>query len=141
MTILLRYLELLLTLAGLAVIFGVSAIIAPSGTTTWQVAAITATLVGVVHGVLFWAIRQRQRAMRLQTVREVQSMLKDIINNQLTIIQGMNHLRSEDPSQTQRATDQISRCVTSISDALQHLSEESLQTWRNKYTRRPAPAP
>lgn len=134
MTILLRHLELIFTLVGVLVIFGVTALITPHDVGPWEVAAITAVLVGVVHGVLFWAVRRRQRVVRLHAVAEIQAMLKDVINNQLTVIQGMDYLRSADPSQTDRATDQIARCVTSISDALQHLSEESLQAWRNKYS-------
>ena len=135
MTILLRYLELILTLVGIVVIFAVTGLITPRGVGPWQVAAITAILVGIVHGLTFWLVRRRQRVVRMQTVTDVQSMLKDVINNQLTVIQGMNYLRTEDPAQTQRATAQIARCVTSISDALQHLSEESLQAWHNKYVR------
>lgn len=135
MTILLRYLELILTLVGIIVIFAVTGLVTPRGVGPWEVAAITAVLVGIVHGVIFWLVRRRQRAVRMQTVTDVQSMLKDVINNQLTVIQGMDYLRTADPAQTQRATAQIARCVTSISDALQHLSEESLRDWHNKYVR------
>ncbi|MBC7366342.1 MAG: hypothetical protein H7343_05935 [Undibacterium sp.] len=142
MNTLLRHLELALTLVGLVVISGVTALIAPRDVGPWQVAAITATLVGVVHGILFWPVRRRQRAVRLQAVAEIQVMLKDVINNQLTVIQGMDYLRTEDPAQTQHATRLISRSVAAISDAIQHLSEESLQAWRNQYGGRgPAPSP
>eukprot|EP01034_Spumella_vulgaris_P002105 gene2104-biopygen1865 len=129
----LRHLELLLTFAGLAVIFLVTALVASDVTSEWQVAAITATLVGIVHGILFWVIRHRQRRVRAQAIKDMQGMLKDVINNQLTVIQGMDFIRNENPDQAQRATDRIARSVTSISDALQHLSDESLRAWRNKY--------
>ncbi len=135
MSILLRYLELILTLAGLVVTFAVTALIAPLGISHWQIAATTAMIVGVVHGVLFWVVRRRQRNVRLEAVNEIQAMLKDVINNQLMVIQGMDDIRTADPAQAQRAHAQISRSVTSISDALQHLSEESLRAWRNKYAR------
>jgi membrane protein implicated in regulation of membrane protease activity len=137
MIILLRYLELILTVVGLLVVFAITALIAPLGINQWQVAAITAMVVGVVHGLLFWVVRRRQRNVRVQAINEMQAMLKDVINNQLTVIQGMDYLRSASPDQTKRASEQIARSVTSISDALQHLSEESLKAWRNKYARQP----
>lgn len=133
MNFVLRYLELVFTMVGIAVIFGVTALFSSPRTSIWQVAAITATVVGLIHGVLFWLVRRRQRQVRLTTITELQGMLKDIINNQLTVIQTMNNLREARPEETKRACDYTSRSVTAISDALQHLSEESLRTWQAKY--------
>jgi len=70
MNFLLRYLELVFTAAGLLVIFGVTALVHPQGIDASTVAAITATLVGVVHGVLFWAVRHRQRLARQHAFSE-----------------------------------------------------------------------
>jgi hypothetical protein len=136
MNFILRYLELVFTVVGLGVIFGVTALFSPRGATIWEVAAITAAVVGVIHGLLFWLVRRRQRQVRLTTIAELQGMLKDIINNQLTVIQAMNNLRESRPEEARRACDYTSRSVTAISDALQHLSEESLRTWQAKYDRR-----
>ena len=136
MNFILRYLELIFTAVGIAVIFGVTALFSTRGTSVWQVAAITAGLVGVIHGVLFWLVRRRQQAVRRATIDDLQGMLKDIINNQLTVIQAMNNLREARPEETKRACDYTSRSVTVISDALQHLSEESLRTWKAKYDHR-----
>ena len=136
MNFLLRYLELVFTVVGIAVIFGVTALFSSPGTSVWQVAAITAIVVGVIHGVLFWLVRQRQRAVRLQTISELQGMLKDIINNQLSVIEAMNNLRESRPEKAQQACDYTSRSVTKIFNALQHLSAESLQRWQEKYDHR-----
>jgi hypothetical protein len=136
MVLILRHLELLLTFAGLAVIFLVTALITPAETTHWQVAAVTATLVGIVHGMLFWVVRRRQQRVRVRAIAEMQAMLKDVINNQLTVIQGVSYLWSEDSAHARRATDRIRLGVTSISQALQHLSDESLSAWHSKYKHR-----
>jgi len=133
MKFILKYLEILFTLAGLAVIFVAVLVFTPRGASPWQVAAITATLVGVVHGVLFWMIRWRQREVRRVVIADVQAMLKDVINNQLALILAMSNLRDERAEETLRAGDYISRSVTAISEALRHLSDESLHSWLAKY--------
>lgn len=136
MNFVLRYLELIFTLVGIGVIFGVTALFSSPHTSVWQIAAITAMLVGVIHGLLFWLVRRRQQHVRQTTITELQGMLKDIINNQLTVIQAMNNLREANPEETKRACDYTSRSVIAISDALQHLSEESLRSWKTKYDQR-----
>jgi len=133
MKFVLKYLEILFTLAGLAVIFIAVLAFTPRGASPWQVAAITATLVGIIHGALFWMIRRRQREVRRAVIGDVQAMLKDIINNQLALILAMSNLREERAEETLRAGDYISRSVTTISEALRHLSDESLHSWMAKY--------
>lgn len=136
MNFILRYLEIVFTVVGVGVIFGVTALFSSRGASVWQVAAITAIMVGVIHGLLFWVVRRRQHQVRLTTIVELQGMLKDIINNQLTVIRTMNDLRDVRPGEAQRAFDYTARSVTTISDALQHLSEESLRSWKAKYEHR-----
>jgi two-component sensor histidine kinase len=63
-------------------------------------------------------------------------MLKDIINNQLTVIRTMNDLRASRPEETQRAVDYTSRSVAAIAEALQHLSDESLRSWKARHDHR-----
>jgi hypothetical protein len=137
----LRYLEILFTLAGLAVIFLAVLLFAPRGASPWRVAAITATLVGIIHGVLFWLIRRRQREIRRIVITDVQAMLKDIIDNQLKLILAMSNLREVHAEETKRAGDYISRSVSTISDALQHMSDESLHKWIVKYRTTDSAAP
>lgn len=143
MKFMLKYLELLFTLAGLAVILVAVLIFTSRGSGPWPVAAITATLVGVVHGVLFWMIRRRQREVRRAVIADVQAMLKDVINNQLALILAMSNLREERAEETLRAGDYISRSVTTISEALGRLSDESLHSWmaKNRVTDSGVPFP
>jgi uncharacterized membrane protein len=133
MKFLLRYLEIVFTLAGLAVIVIAVVLFTPKGTSPWKVAGIVATLVGVVHGILFWLVRRRQRIVRAAVIADVQSMLKDIINNQLAVILAMSTLREARLDEAVKAGDYISRSVTAISEALQHLSDDSLRSWLRKY--------
>lgn len=130
-----NYLEIIFTIAGLAVIFLVSALFHPGGYDTWQVAAITATAVGVVHGLLFWFIRRRQRELRRAAITEIQGMLQEVITNQLAVIRAMAELKHERPAEAQRAATYIGQAVTAISDSLRHIDEESLKTWELKRPR------
>lgn len=132
---LLRNLEIYLSLAGLAVIFGVTLLLRPFGFDAWTVAAVTATFVGVVHGLIFWAVRRRQHTLRIETIREIQHMLKDMINNQLTVIQTMASMPCADMVDTRKFSDPVNRSVGKISAALQDLSDESLRRWKEHYGR------
>jgi NADH:ubiquinone oxidoreductase subunit 2 (subunit N) len=133
MKFILRYLELIFTVAGLVVIFAAALVFSRVGASYWRVAAITATIVGVIHGILFWVVRRRQRAVRRAVIADVQAMLKDMINNQLAVILAMSELREARAEETRRASDYISRSVSAISGALQHMSDESLRSWLVKY--------
>jgi hypothetical protein len=133
MKFLLRYLEIVFTLAGLAVIFLAVLLITPRNASRWEVAAVAATLVGVIHGLLFWLVRRRQQEVRRVVIADVQDMLKDIIDNQLTVILAMSNLREAHAEETVRAGQYISRSVAAISEALRHLSEDSLRSWLAKY--------
>lgn len=129
----LRHLEIYLTLAGLIVTFAATAWIAPAGVTAWAVAAVTATAVGVLHGLIFWLVRRRQRQVRETALREVRSMLNDIINNQLTVIQTMNDLHREGAVETRRACDGVAQSIQTINHVVHSLSEESLRQWQARY--------
>lgn len=135
MSFLLRYLEIIFTLAGLAVIFLVTALVKPTAASSWQVAAITATAVGVIHGLLFWVIRHRQREARHNAIKDMQAVLQDVVNNQLAVIQAMAELRQARPEEAQRACSYISQAVGSISDSLKNIDEDRIKSWRLKYPR------
>jgi len=136
MNAILRHLEIIFTLAGIAVVFLVTALFRGGTANLWEVAAITATLVGVIHGLLFWLVRRRQREVRRAAIAELQWMLQDIVNNQLAVIQAMADLREATPAEAKRASAYIAKSVGTISEALRHLSEESLRNWRSRYDTR-----
>jgi len=80
----LRYLELILTLVGVVVIVLIFAIF--RNTTPWKAAAICAVVVGVVHGLIFYLVRSRQRKTRSQEVFSIRGMLDDMVNNRLNVV-------------------------------------------------------
>lgn len=129
---LLRHLELYLSAAGLIVVIAATTLLKGIGYDPWIVGTITAVLVGVIHGIIFWLVRRRQQAVRLATIREIQSMLQDLINNQLTIIETAAHL-SGLPLAENLHRSHITNSVQKISSALQELSEESLHRWKQRY--------
>ncbi len=81
---LLRYLELILTAVGVLVIFLIFAIF--RDTTPWKAAAICAVVVGVVHGVIFYLVRARQRKTRSEEVFSIRGMLDDMVNDRLNVV-------------------------------------------------------
>lgn len=125
-------LELVLTAAGLLVIFGVH-FVGKSHGGSWMIAAITATAVGAIHGLIFWLVRSRQRHIRIRALEEAKRMLKDIVNNQLCIIQFSADLQSRDAACVKDAHSRISASVGHINSALNEISEESLDLWKKKY--------
>ena len=134
MKAILRHLELILTFAGLVVIFGATALVHPDGVSSWTVAAITATAVGIIHGILFWVVRRRQRQVRQAALADVEQMLRDVIANQLSVIRLSAHLNRDPASEkTQIAIERLENAVANIHGAISNISEESLATWRTRY--------
>jgi hypothetical protein len=82
MKVLLRYLELILSALGVVVILAIPTLFFPSPQHRWIAAAITATAVGVIHGLIFFTVRDRQRTIRTQTIREMQLLVDDLVRNQ-----------------------------------------------------------
>jgi hypothetical protein len=78
MTLLLRYLELILTAAGVVVVFVVFAIFRDGG--PWKAAAVCAVAVGVLHGIIFYIVRAQQRKARSSEVFSIRGMLDDMVS-------------------------------------------------------------
>jgi len=124
----LKYIELILTGAGILVVAFVPSLFSSEEHLLLS-RAITALLVGVLHGIIFFLIRHRQRQVREQTLNEIRGMLKDVLNNHLTVIS----LTTSNDSAASKAVERIQRSTFAISDALDNISEESLSSWKKKY--------
>lgn len=135
MKTLLRNMELYFSLGGLLVILFTVVLISPRGYDPWVMGAITVLLAGMLQALTIWLVQRRQRRLRHKVFHEVQQMLKDLINNQLTVIQTMSNLREANPAEANRACDYITRSVNTITAALHELSEDSLQRWQRQYER------
>lgn len=124
--------ELWLSGAGIAVIVGVPNLLAPTPGSFWKVAAITAIGVGLLHGVIFWVIRRRQRVIRRQSIDEIREMLGDVVKNKLAVID--MYLPEDDGQQVVEAQlDGIRETIDQISLHIDTVSEESIKDWRTKY--------
>lgn len=130
---LLQNMELHLTAVGLLVILASGLISQNMSTDAWRVTAITATAVGIIHGIIFWLVRRRQRQVRLLAIHSVKNMLKDVVNNQLAVLRLANDLNEENPH-TSNAK-QVDESIDQIKQAIESLSQESLRTWQERYGR------
>jgi hypothetical protein len=100
-----------------------------------QELAVTALGACVVQGLVFWALRRRYRRVRLEMIAELRAMLKDRINNQLTIVlMSVTQRRDSRVSQAERELLEAAMDATvTVSRVLDELSIESLTGWKAKY--------
>ena len=124
--------ELLLSGAGLAIILVVPQFIASDGFEYWQATAVTAIAVGLLHGIIFWFIRRRQRLIRQQSILQIREMLHDVMRNQLGIISFNAYLSQGDA----QYIEQIETTISEMVSVLDHISDESFQSWREYYGER-----
>ena len=95
-------------------------------------AAITAIGVGLLHGLIFWVIRRRQRVVRQQSIEEIREMLGDVVKNKLSVID--MYLPADDGQDVVEAQlDGIRETIEQISVHVDTLSEESIKDWKTKY--------
>jgi hypothetical protein len=100
-----------------------------------QELAVTALGACVVQGLVFWAVRRRYRRVRREMIAELRAMLKDRINNQLTIVlMSVTQRRDSRISEAEQELLQAAIDATvTISRVLDELSMESLTGWKAKY--------
>ncbi len=79
----LKYLELILTAVGVVVVIAVFALF--RNMEPWKAAAVCAVAVSVVHGVIFYGVRARQRRIRSKAVTSIRSVLDDLVQNKLSV--------------------------------------------------------
>ena len=102
--------------------------------TNEQELAITALAACVFQGVVFWLLRRRYRRVRGEMITELRAMLKDRINNHLTIVLMSVTQRREPTSSTERELLQAAIAATAaVSRVLEEMSMESLRTWKARY--------
>ncbi|MBC8161246.1 MAG: hypothetical protein H7Z42_08505 [Roseiflexaceae bacterium] len=128
----LRNIELWLSAAGIAIILLVPRLIGAQNDAYWQVAVWTAASIGVLHGLIIWGVRQRQRQVRHAAVSDIRNMLKDRINNRLSCIT-LNVSMIATAEETLEDVRDIEESVKTISALLDAISEESVQDWKATY--------
>ena len=118
MTTLLRYLELILTAAGIIVV--VLFFVAFRNLTPWKAAALSATSVSVIHGVIFFAVRSAQRSARNRALQSIRRRLDDLVRNKLQVVLFATEIHDQDWRPAAQ------RAVQEIQNSLQHIEAESL---------------
>jgi peptidoglycan biosynthesis protein MviN/MurJ (putative lipid II flippase) len=100
-----------------------------------QELAVTALAACVVQGLLLWFMRRRSRRVRQEMIGELRAMLKDRINNHLTVVlMSVSQRRSSPASENERELLQMAIASTAaVSRVLDELSVESLRRWKAKY--------
>ncbi len=124
-----RNIELWLSAAGLGVIVAVPPLLGVQGDAAWRAGALTAVAVGVLHGVVFWLVRRRERLHREAALRDARRMLQHVVNNQLMVVLGRISLAPgmrEDRESLAEAT----RAIQRISSVINSLSDESVRDWK-----------
>jgi len=122
--------ELWLTALGLVVVLTVPAALADH-VPFWPTMAVTAAGVGVIHGLIFWMVRRRQRTVRGEAITDIREMLSDRVNNHLTLV--LLDLEDGtigiDPDRLRG----IQATLGEVTALVGSLSEETLRGWRARY--------
>ena len=127
----LRHLEPIFAALGLVLIGAGAIVLHDRVESPWLWCTLLATGIGVTQVLLLWAIRSRQRIARDQIICEVQTMLQDVINNQLVVIQMADQINRRKPGAVPESA--VERSVGVIYEAVASLSHDSLHAWTQKY--------
>ncbi|HXC24751.1 MAG TPA: hypothetical protein VNU46_02470 [Gemmatimonadaceae bacterium] len=121
--------ELYLTTVGVIICFAIPVLFGVHN--YWQVLAITAVGISILHGVLFWVVRRRQRRLRQELIEAMRPMLSDRIKNLLTVVLMAATERSEmmDAARVEAAI----TAADEITATLDQLSLESVRRWHRHY--------
>ena len=118
----LEYLELILTAAGVLVIIVFFYIFRDIA--AWKAAAISALAVGVLHGVIFFAVRSAQRRARAVAIRNIRARLDDLVRNKLQVVLFATEIKDQDWRPAAQ------RAVQEIINNLNQIEAESLTAIR-----------
>jgi uncharacterized membrane protein (Fun14 family) len=133
----LNNIELILTAVGIGVILLSGFVASRSAFSLETATAVSATLVGVIHGILFWLLRRRQRQVRREAIGQIREMLEDLGKNRLqTIKMSLYMVQIHQPEQeerTRKSFDRVYQILAEMSTLIDHISEESLADWRHRY--------
>ncbi len=126
----LNNIELILTAVGIGVILLSGFVASRSAFSLETATAVSATLVGVIHGILFWLLRRRQRQVRREAIGQIREMLEDLGKNRLqTIKMSLYMVQIHQPEQeerTRKSFDRVYQILAEMSTLIDHISEESL---------------
>ncbi len=102
-----------------------------SGATFWKVAALTAAGTALLHRLIFWTIRRRQRQVRADHIGEIREMLQDVIRDQFAVINLI--VRDTSTHHIKEKAAMLDESMARIGYLVDTLNEESLSTWKGAY--------
>ncbi|HYE91831.1 MAG TPA: hypothetical protein VEA38_12460 [Terriglobales bacterium] len=121
-----NHVELWLTALGFLLILGVRVVVPGDGGVHWPVTARTAIAFGIVHGLIFWAIRARQRRVRREALEHGRQYLSQEIHRHLRALLAL--AADETPEMRIRLAGVLDS-VAILEGVLDTLTEERLTVW------------
>lgn len=130
-----NFLELYATALCVTVVLTVPRLFGPSR--FWQAAGVAGLIVVAGHGVFFWAVSRRQERRYAAKIAEVRRMLKDCMNNDLTVVTAAitSPLIDSRHPDFPMVRAHILEAAHQISHTLDVLSPASLERWKSRYQR------
>jgi hypothetical protein len=129
------HVELYATALCLSVVLIVPRLFGPSR--FWEAAAVAGILIIAGHGVFFWMVNRRQQRRYAATVAEVRRMLKDIVNNDLTVVMAAitSPLVDSRHPEFPAVKAHMIEATQQIAHTLDVLSPDSIGRWKERYRR------
>ena len=115
------------------IIIGVPLLLDPHSDQLWQSTLISSLLVVLLYFVFLAQMKKRERSIRELAIQDIRRMLRDVVNNKLSVIMinaSLTQTISEDDA---RKVQSVLETVQKISDDLENLSIDSVDRWRKKY--------
>lgn len=115
------------------IIIGVPPLLDPHSDQLWQSTLISSLLVVSLYFIFLAQVKKRERSIREQAIQDIRRMLRDVVNNKLSVIMinaSLTQTISEDDA---RKVQSVLDTVQKISDDLENLSIDSVDLWRKKY--------
>ena len=129
----LKHVDKILVLLFALIIIGVPLLLDPRPDQLWQTTLLSSLLVVLIYLLFISQVKKWERAIREQAVQEIRRMLRDVVNNKLSVIMINASLAQAISDDDARKLRSVMDTVQTISDDLKNLSTDSLDLWHKKY--------
>lgn len=133
MLLLLKHVDKILVLLFALIIIGVPFLLNPQPSQMWQTTLLSSILIVLMYFLFISQVKKWERAVREQAVQEIRRMLRDVVNNKLSVIMINASLAQTISDDDARKLQSVMDTVQKISEDLENLSTDSLDLWHNKY--------
>lgn len=115
------------------IIIAVPLLLDPHADQSWQSTLISSLLVMLLYFAFLTQMKRRERSVREQAIQDIRRMLRDVVNNKLSVIMINASLTQTISEEDARKIQSVLETVQKISDDLENLSIDSVDLWRKKY--------